>query len=171
MFTHIIAPHQPFVFDADGTPIDPHGPYYLSMAQQSDPAFYHRPYVKELTFINARLQETIETILASSKEPPIIVLQSDHGSGSTWHPTSLYETNMRERLPILNAYYFPDGDYSALYEDITPVNTFRVVLNQFFGAKLELLDDTSYFSSFQRLYEFHDVTEAACGDGWVKREP
>jgi hypothetical protein len=29
-------------------------------------------------------------------------------------------TNFRERMSILNAYYFPDGDYAALYPGITP---------------------------------------------------
>ena len=39
-------------------------------------------------------------------------------------------------MSILNAYYFPGGRYEGLYEAISPVNSFRVVLNTFFGAKL-----------------------------------
>ncbi len=38
-------------------------------------------------------------------------------------------------------YYFPDQDYLRLYSTITPVNTIRVVLNQFFHQNYPLLPD------------------------------
>jgi hypothetical protein len=51
------------------------------------------------------------------------------------------------RLANLSAYYFPDHDYSGSYPEITPVNSFRLLLSQYFGQDLPLLDDLSYFSS------------------------
>jgi hypothetical protein len=48
-------------------------------------------------------------------------------------------------MTILNANYFFDHNYTALYPGITPVNTFRVILNIYFGASLPLLDDRSFF--------------------------
>jgi len=33
-----------------------------------------------------------------------------------------------------------------MYPQITPVNSFRVLLTQYFGQKLPLLKDVSYFS-------------------------
>ena len=68
-------------------------------------------------------------------------------------------TYLPERLGILNAYYFPDGIYANLYPSITPVNSFRVVLDQFFGTQLGLLEDHSYFSTFDEPYDFNEVTE------------
>jgi hypothetical protein len=47
----------------------------------------------------------------------------------------------------------------SLYKSISPVNTFRVIFNEYFGGNYELLDDRSYAHSVPRLYEFHDVTD------------
>jgi hypothetical protein len=50
-------------------------------------------------------------------------------------------------MPILNAYFFPGKQAKdLLYPTISPVNTFRVVLNSYFGERLPLLDDKSYYA-------------------------
>ena len=66
-------------------------------------------------------------------------------------------TNMWERFGILNAYYLPGGGEQHLYESITPVNTFRVILNHYFDHNLELLPDRSYYSLWQRPFWFVPV--------------
>lgn len=48
-------------------------------------------------------------------------------------------------MSILNAYYIPNNVNLFLYETITPVNTFRIILNNYFGQNLPLLEDKSYF--------------------------
>jgi hypothetical protein len=170
IFAHIVAPHMPFVFGEHGEPVTPEGPYRTSMPpeERAIRSNYVEPYARQLVFLNTKVLETIDAILANSSSPPIIIIQGDHGPASTLHNDDATKTNMWERMSILNAYYFPDQDYTALYESITPVNTFRVILNQYFGAKLELLDDESFFSPKPRLYKFINVTEAAVSDGWVK---
>jgi hypothetical protein len=60
---------------------------------------------------------------------------------------------------ILNAYYLPDFDHEQLYDEITPVNTFRVVFNQYFGTEYGLLRDQGYFSTMRRPYKFINVTD------------
>lgn len=72
---------------------------------------------------------------------------------------SAENTNLRERFSMLNAYYLPNGDGVQLYDSITPVNTFRVLFNYYFGTELELLEDESYFSTYDRPYAFVNVTE------------
>ena len=74
--------------------------------------------------------------------------------------SDVHNTDLHERMSILNAYYFPGGRYEKLYEGISPVNSFRVVLNTFFGARLELLPDKSFFSTWSDPYKFIDVTDA-----------
>ncbi len=69
-------------------------------------------------------------------------------------------TDLKERMSILNAYYFPGQKYQGLYGRISPVNSFRVVLNTYFGATLELLPDRSFFSTWTDPYRFIDVTDA-----------
>jgi len=63
-------------------------------------------------------------------------------------------------MEILNAYYLPERGKAALYESISPINTFRVILNLYFGAHLELLSDESYYSdSWDRPLSLVNVTD------------
>ena len=75
----------------------------------------------------------VDSILASAKRPPIIIIQSDHGPGSCWDEARVDRSDERERLSILNAFYFPDRRYERLRQEMTPVNTFRIILDQYFG--------------------------------------
>ena len=68
------------------------------------------------------------------------------------------ESELLERMAILNAYYFPDQRYEALYPDITPVNSFRVLLSAYFQASLPPLHDKAYFSSWDHPLDLVDVT-------------
>ncbi|MFC1736984.1 hypothetical protein ACFL1X_12780, partial [Candidatus Hydrogenedentota bacterium] len=118
---------------------------------------YRKQYIDQLVFVTRKTQETIDAILANSERPPIIILQSDHGPGSTLTWDKPEETNFHERLSILNAYYLPNEGDERLYENISPVNSFRVVLNRYFNTDLELLDDKSYFSTWPKPYKFIPV--------------
>jgi hypothetical protein len=69
---------------------------------------------------------------------------------------------LKEKMGILNAYYLPGVDYSNphLYPSITPVNSFRLVFDLYFGTKLGSLDDSSYvYANYSRPYKFLDVTQ------------
>lgn len=157
VFAHITAPHFPFVFDADGKPVEP--PRGIGNREDYSYDEYVAGYRNQLTYITKRLRVAIEEIISQSADPPIVVLQSDHGPcarlASGW---KVEDTDVSERMSILNAYYFPDQDYESLYDSISPVNTFRVVLNDYFGTDYELLEDRSYFSSWGRPYLFTEVT-------------
>ena len=162
---HIIAPHPPFVFDADGRAIlhsEPFtlldGNYYLKIKDHSQKG-YISDYRKQLQFINTLVLDTVDAILAGSKTPPVIIVQSDHGPGSHLHLGSLEQTLPAERFGILNAYYFPDQDYTSLYPSISPVNSFRVVINQFFDGEYELLPDRHYYSKWNFPFDYVQVTE------------
>jgi len=158
VLAHITAPHFPFIFDADGHPIQP--PRGIGNREDYSYDEYIEGYRNQLTFITERLQVTVEEILSHSAEPPIIILQADHGPCARLAPGwNVEDTYVSERMAILNAYYFPDQDYGSLYEAISPVNTFRVVLNDYFGTDYGLLEDRSYFSSWGRPYLFTEVTD------------
>ena len=120
---------------------------------------YISRYNAQITYINQRVLETIDDILETSENPPIIILQGDHGPGAYFDWESLNNTYLPERLGILNAYYFPDRNYENLYPSISPVNSFRVVLGQYFGEEIDFLDDKSFFSTFDNPYGFEDVTD------------
>ena len=161
VFAHVMVPHPPFIFDRDGNFILPDGPYIMW-----DGSFfpgtkeeYQKGYTDQVTFLNQKLIEIISDILARSANPPIIILQGDHGPGAFYNMLELDNSCVYERFSILNAYYFPNGDYQLLYPSVTPVNSFRVVLNRYFGAQLDLLEDRSYYASWSSPYLFTDVTD------------
>ncbi|MCC6298875.1 MAG: hypothetical protein IT314_06230 [Anaerolineales bacterium] len=163
VYAHIIAPHPPFVFDKDGAVITHDEPftlfdanYYISEHSRGG---YIAGYRKQIQYINALALETIDAILSESETPPIIILQGDHGPGAYLHWGSLEATVPSERFGILNAYYFPDENYEALYPSISPVNSFRVVSNRYFGTEYALLPDLHYYSRWNVPFDFIEVTD------------
>jgi len=161
-FVHILIPHPPFVFDAEGNPLHPDreftlndGSHFTSVAGRDEYVYNYR---SQLIYTNRLVTETIQVIRATGRQS-VIILQSDHGPGSRLDYESATGSDIPERMSILNAYYFPDQDYARLYPHITPVNTFRVVLSQYLETPLDLLPDRSYFSLMSRPYDFLDVTD------------
>ncbi len=157
VFAHIVCPHPPYLFRADGTRL-PATNRRFSFEPRKDMAYeeYRENYAAQLAFVTGRIQSAIDRILRDSRKPPVILLQADHGPAfySRMEPDRYAE----ERLAILNAYYFPDRNYAALHEGITPVNSFRIVFNQYLGTRAPLLEDRSYLNNQRGLYDFHEVT-------------
>jgi hypothetical protein len=106
----------------------------------------------------------VERILPEAEVPPVIILQADHGSKLIRMSGEPSPEMLRERLGVLNAYHLPVGGERFLYDSITPVNSFRVLLTAYFGANYELLEDRSYFSRLKRPYDMLDATEILTHD-------
>lgn len=161
VFAHIAAPHPPFVFDEQGGEITPNrdftfsdGSHYMARASREE---YLAGYRGQLLYVNQLVEPLIDALLARSPEPPVIILQADHGPGSQLSWESAERTAFGERMSILNAYYLPDGGDEQLYDSITPVNTFRLVLDHYLGLGLGLLEDRSYYSTWDKPYRFIPV--------------
>jgi len=161
VFAHLISPHPPFVFGSQGEAINPNRAYRIADGDsyQGDKNEYIKRYKDQLSFINVQVMQVIDRILTKSDTPPIIIVQGDHGPGAYLVWDSAEKTNLKERYGILNAYFFPDGNYDELYPSITPVNSFRLVFNSQFGTDIELLQDESYFAPWMRPYDFVRVTD------------
>jgi hypothetical protein len=161
VFAHILSPHPPFVFDETGNPTRQNFPFTLADGNYNPLKTdeYKDKYVKQLIFINQLILKTIDAILKNSSEPPIIILQADHGPGAYLDLTSSEASCFQERTSILNAIYLPDGKNDILYKTISPVNTFRYIFNNYFGTDLIYLPDRNYFSTWNNPYGFINVTE------------
>jgi len=160
IFAHIIAPHPPFVFHPDGSFKPDPFPYswsdgsdYLGTRQE-----YINGYHDQVEYIDQAAENLVTEILSRSTTPPIIIIQGDHGPGAYLDWNSVEKTNLNERMSILNAYYFPGIHSNGLYASITPVNSFRVLLSEFFGMTLPLLPDQSYFSTASKPFDYINVT-------------
>jgi hypothetical protein len=141
---HIVAPHSPYLFGPDGEPRTNREIFTLIEDEKKDQD--RNLYRDQATYITERVQDVIQTIIDQSPSPPIIILQADHGPGGG---------GVDQRTAILNAYYFPGGCDRFLYPSITPVNSFRILFDCYFGDSYELLPDTVYFSDWPREADYY----------------
>lgn len=137
VFAHLLIPHGPFVFDAEGN----------FLAENPD---LIDAYVEQVKYTNQRLIEALAQILAESDQPPVIILQGDHGGPGTQEGF--------DRMKILNAYYLPEGE-ELLYPSISPVNSFRLVFDTYLGTDYRLIEDLSYYSTSENFFDTTLVTD------------
>ncbi|NQS88889.1 hypothetical protein HQ584_03765 [Patescibacteria group bacterium] len=125
-------------------------------------------YLDQVTYINKKVEMLVHNLLKNSKIQPIIILQGDHGHGFIFHPmhnriipgtTEEDIKFLKSQFKIFNAYYLPGGGEKHLYSSISPVNSFRVILNTYFDEHFKLLPDQSYYSNYAMPNNFIDVTD------------
>ncbi len=139
VFAHILIPHTPYVFAADGS-INTDVRFYQSAGAAANEEFEREGFVGQTEYINQRIAQILRQILDRSSTPPVIILQGDHGPS---------------KLPILNAYYFPGaGRQAPLYPAISPVNSFRLMFNTYFGTNFSMLEDRHFFSYADDRFKF-----------------
>jgi hypothetical protein len=163
VFAHFNLPHPPFVFDRNGEFVE---------SRPLDSTYYDG-YIEQLRYTNKRILELVDTLSRTRDVPPVIVLQSDEGPFSladsrafpdySWSEGTVDE--WRKKLGILNALRIPGVPDSLLCDTMTPVNTFRIVLNTLFGASFELLPDRMFMVPDEthpyRMFEITDRLEQA----------
>lgn len=166
VFAHFLLPHGPFNFAADGRCLS---------QQESAKRGEDQGYVDQIAYANRIMKEIVATLQSPDRTPPIIIIQADEGPfpkrdySVPWQDAPAEE--LRIKTGILNAFYFPNGDYSALRQDLTPINSYRAVFNTYFGTDFPFLPDRILaFPNDATLYEFNDVTEKVRGPATVAGE-
>jgi len=132
-YAHIIFPHPPFIVDSPGQSL------------QNTPRDELSAYADQITYLNQRLLDIFNSLLEHSDPAPIIILQGDHGATIAY---TEQEIDPAQRLGILNAYHLPPNasgnePSKALYPNISPVNSFRLIFDSYFKAGYGLLKDNS----------------------------
>lgn len=155
VFAHILVPHGPFNFAADGG--------CLTM-EESGRRGARQGYVDQVAYAGRMIEDLVTHLQDEGRTPPAILIQSDEGpfpsfeAGVAWQDQPAEQ--LRIKTGILNAYYFPNRRYDGLSDDITPVNSYRALFNAVLGLDFDLLPDRVFvFPDDDRLYEFHDVTD------------
>ncbi len=133
VFVHLVTTHRPYIYDSDGGMLMDMK-YYKNDGVPVNEEAYIEGFKRGLEFTNSYMKELIEMIQSDSRIPPVIIVQGDHG--------------VREpgRISILNAISIPGSNFE-FYPSMTPVNTYRVVINQVLGEELPLLPDKSYYAN------------------------
>lgn len=173
-FSHILLPHEPYVFDADGRCLS---------EKETNKRDWKTNFLAQLRYANTRILEVVDAIIRASDVPPVIIIQADEGpypvrviQASTegrdfdWRKEATPE-EWRHKMGILNALYLPDlpggkagsgagAGAAGLHPAITPVNTFRIVFNKYFGAGFEILEDRSFtYPDIDHVYDFYEITD------------
>ena len=166
VFAHILLPHPPFVFGRDGTCLS--RDFVAGRARRDN-------YIDQVEFANRLVLDFVRSIRNSADIDPIIVLQADEGPWperfvnneidglgrdvTTVDWAEVSDAELREKMGILHALYLPGVAPPRVPRGMTPINTFRIIFNRYFGADLPLLADRSFiFRDNDRLYSFLDVT-------------
>jgi sulfatase-like protein len=143
VFVHILTPHIPQIFTPEG---DFRYPEDASRNGYRDNA----------KFIDKSILSAIQEVLAESEKPPVIVLMGDHGP-----PANLGSPELR--MQNLEAYLVNSAAKSKLYNSITPVNSFRIILDEYFGGDYPPLPDVSYYAyQLRQLKQAPTIIENMC---------
>jgi hypothetical protein len=157
IFAHILIPHDPYYFQADG-----------SISNNPSDDNVGRPikqkYLQQLQYINGQMKDILAKINSRSNGQSVVILQSDEGpypvqlnqeefdelhvSGELQNSdmTKWSGNDLKMKFGNLAAYYIPKAD---LTDPITAdaadnANVFRLVLNTYFGYELPILPDCYY---------------------------
>lgn len=149
IYAHLILPHPPFIFGPNGEEVNIDDKGFIDGTRYQDET-NRMGYRDQVIYTNRRIISVLSDIIEKSPTPPIIILESDHG------PTAY--GGLQNRMGNFMAYYFPGKDVASLaYPSITPVNTFRLVFNEYFGGEYPLLEDVSYYSDATYNFNFEIV--------------
>jgi hypothetical protein len=140
VYAHIMMPHPPHVFNIDGS---------VNLQANLDDKIEFRI---QLDYLNPQIIEIVKEIIDKSDPSPIIILEGDHGL-FYFQGTS-----------ILNAIYFPNSGDEVFYPQVSLVNTFRLLFNEYYGTDFPLLDDRSYMHLDKDDYAYvpHEEWNPAC---------
>lgn len=138
IYAHLMLPHPPFIFGPNGEEVNIDDREFNDDTRYQD-GINRAGYRDQVVYVNHRITSILREIIEKSPTPPIIIVESDHG------PTAY--GGLQNRMGNFMAYYFPGRDVASVaYPSITPVNSFRLVFNEYFGGKYPLLEDFSYYS-------------------------
>jgi hypothetical protein len=157
IFAYILCPHEPYVFDADGSK-----PKLVErlLERRDSKGYMKKYYIEQVRFIGTQIIEIVDSL--RRRDPSaVIIVQADHGWGYiignylSDHKNPPLEF-IDAQLGILSAIYLPPG--IVMPENITPINLFRYMFNTLFDANLEVLPDRAFFRTNKEPYAFYEVT-------------
>jgi len=138
VYGHFSIPHDPFIYDSTGILLPP------IKTVVTDNKDLLSKYKNQLYYADKLIIEIVTYIQTHNKKNTIIIVEGDHGFR--------YYTHEGQKLMYqnMNAIYFPDKKYDLLYDSLCPANTFRIVLNKYFGTQYTLLKNESFFVPEQK---------------------
>jgi hypothetical protein len=149
VFAHILAPHMPVVFTADGSPAEPL-PCFPSSCSLFDLGDRYGDALLpaergQIEYLNTAVEEVVRRIQARSATPPVIVIFSDHGVRN-------HEADREETLRSLFLASTP-GRSGVFPDDVTLVNVLPRLLEAYTAIRLPYATEESYWVDIRRVLE------------------
>ena len=144
-FDHVLAPHPPFLFKADGSPANVSTcyptdcPFWVTElpAAAADERSYTSALVEELAYLDARVLASIDALIARDPDAVVIVF-GDHGLRVGEDISEYFETFFAARTP---------GRPGSFGESVALVNVFPTLLNAYAGTEFPLRPYRAWHSS------------------------
>lgn len=133
IYAHFRLPHDPYIFDSTGKRKP--GLLTTKLKEEDQP----KVFIEQVQFANLLIKDLTTHIKRNNKKNTVIIVEGDHGY------RNIYGKKGYMIFDNLLTIYYPDQDYKTLYPSISPVNSFRSVVNKFFHANLPILKDSSIF--------------------------
>ncbi len=161
LFAHMMSPHPPFVFDADGRDVAPRRPFALDDGTMYRGTLeeYQRGYREQAKYIASRILgviDHIDRLSKASQRESVIIIHGDHGPRARFDAGDATKTDASESLPVLLAIrWAPTGQPD---EPVTTlVNVYRSFFRRYSSTNLQLLPDRSFVSSFAKPYQMIEI--------------
>ncbi|MCK5026822.1 MAG: hypothetical protein KAS07_00230 [Candidatus Pacebacteria bacterium] len=143
--SHIVLPHEPYVFDQYGNSVKSKTTY--------EPDEMTMRYREQLIYLNTHVEKIVDSLLEKSEIPPIIIIQSDHGATPAEITGEKYY-----KFYNFTAIHIPDSIEHTFYGSVTPVNIFRIIFNDLFETQFPILKDRVFVPE-NLWYDFREVTD------------
>ena len=159
VYAHILVPHPPYLFGPEGESVSSVRPEGLESWEDKE------GYINGVKFANKKIKEAMEELLTDLENPPIIIIQADHGSQFDIDHDNPSNENIEQMMSNFSAYYLPGIEKNSLEDVITPVNTFRIIFNSYFDTDYDLLENKMYLIDDYGPEYFVDVTDVLVPHG------
>lgn len=130
-YVHLMMPHAPFAVDSSGN---------INMsflgASFMNTETKRKAYFQYLIHTNKTILSFIRTLKENTKGKAVIMVMSDHGSRDL-----MRADDTEAGFNSINAMYYP-GKNSLIYDGITNVNQFRILLSSLTNRKMQLVKDS-----------------------------
>jgi hypothetical protein len=179
VFAHILLPHDPYYFNADGSLATNTGTDSIGKSVK-------QKYLDQLQYVNGQMKTILSNINAKSGGKAVVVLQSDEGpypfqindedfdqnnvdeEVATGDMRAWKDRDLQMKYGNLAAYHLPGVDLagdSSANAGATSANIFRLVMNSYFGANMPYLPNCYYAYANGRSEPdvFVDITKRLTG--------
>lgn len=173
-YEHILAPHGPFVIQADGSFSG-----YEARWELADNwwlgVFRERMYRERLPpmvrWITTAVTRQVAEIAKRTDRPVVILIHGDHGSGRHSQDSAKDNCHSEKFSPFL-AVFSTDGQLATkLPDDADLAMLFQAVLSTQLGVQVPMRRSPSYFVSWRTPGEQVELNEADLAAPCVGREP